>query len=115
MIARPKMSQIEWKTIEIRASKVGNFSPFSCPGDDNGDVVNFLGVQIEISERVAMGILQNMDSKSPAGAAAGAAANAKSPDSAASSAAAAATAGADAAAGDGDAPPAVGAKRPRDS
>ena len=32
MNARPKMSQIEWKTIEIRASKVGNFSPFSCPG-----------------------------------------------------------------------------------
>ena len=33
MIARQKMSQIEWKTIEIRASKVGNVSPFSCPGD----------------------------------------------------------------------------------
>ena len=33
MIARPKMSQNEWKTTEIRASKVGNFSPFSCPGD----------------------------------------------------------------------------------
>ena len=33
MIARPKMSQIEWKTTEIRASKVGHFSPFSCPGD----------------------------------------------------------------------------------
>ena len=33
MIARPKMSQNEWKTIEIRASKVGNLSPFSCPGD----------------------------------------------------------------------------------
>ena len=33
MIARPKMSQNEWKTTEIRASKVGNFSPFfSCPG-----------------------------------------------------------------------------------
>ena len=27
------MSQNEWKTTEIRASKVGNFSPFSCPGD----------------------------------------------------------------------------------
>ena len=27
------MSQIEWKTTEIRASKVGNVSPFSCPGD----------------------------------------------------------------------------------
>ena len=26
------MSQNEWKTTEIRASKVGNFSPFSCPG-----------------------------------------------------------------------------------
>ena len=34
MIARPKMSQNEWKTTEIRASKVGNFSPFSCPGDE---------------------------------------------------------------------------------
>ena len=32
MIARPKMSQIESKPIEIRASKVGNFTPFSCPG-----------------------------------------------------------------------------------
>ena len=32
MIARPKMSQNEWKSTEIRASKVGNFSPFSCPG-----------------------------------------------------------------------------------
>ena len=32
MIARLKMSQNEWKTTEIRASKVGNFSPFSCPG-----------------------------------------------------------------------------------
>ena len=32
MIARPKMSQNEWKTTEIQASKVGNFSPFSCPG-----------------------------------------------------------------------------------
>ena len=27
------MSQNEWKTTEIRASKAGNFSPFSCPGD----------------------------------------------------------------------------------
>ena len=32
MIARPKMSQNELKTTEIRASKVGNFSLFSCPG-----------------------------------------------------------------------------------
>ena len=32
MIARPKMSQNERKPSEIRASKVGNFSPFSCPG-----------------------------------------------------------------------------------
>ena len=32
MTARPKMSQNEWKTTEIRASKVGNVSPFSCPG-----------------------------------------------------------------------------------
>ena len=31
-IARPKMSQNEWKTTEIQASKVGNFSPFSCRG-----------------------------------------------------------------------------------
>ena len=49
MIARPKMSQIEWKTIEIRgSSEVGNFSPFFPPGQglrhgagtlffDNGD------------------------------------------------------------------------------
>ena len=27
------MSQNERKTTKIRASKVGNFSPFSCPGD----------------------------------------------------------------------------------
>ena len=32
MIARPKISQNEWKTTEIQASKAGNFSPFSCPG-----------------------------------------------------------------------------------
>ena len=32
MIARPRLSQNEWKPIEIQASKVGNFSPFSCPG-----------------------------------------------------------------------------------
>ena len=32
MIARPEMSQNEWKTTEIQASKVGNVSPFSCPG-----------------------------------------------------------------------------------
>ena len=37
MIARPKMSQNEWKTTEIRASKVGNVSPFSCPGEANDD------------------------------------------------------------------------------
>ena len=33
------MSQIEWKTTEIRASKVGNVSPFSCPGADNVKIV----------------------------------------------------------------------------
>ena len=38
MIARPKMSQNERKTTEIRASKVGNFSPFSCPGQANATV-----------------------------------------------------------------------------
>ena len=32
MIARPKMSQIEWEMIEIYASKVGNSSPFAPPG-----------------------------------------------------------------------------------
>ena len=32
MIARPKMSQIEWKTTEMGPSKVWNFSPFCCPG-----------------------------------------------------------------------------------
>ena len=42
--------------------------------DDAGDVVNFLGVQIEVSERVAMGILQNMDGKAADGKAAPAAA-----------------------------------------
>ena len=62
--------------------------------DDAGDVVNFLGVQIEVSERVAMGILQNMDGKAADGKAAPAAAPA---DGAAK--------GADAA---------VGAKRARD-
>ena len=41
MIARPKMSQNEWKTTEIRASKVGNFSPFSCPGP-KADVLKLL-------------------------------------------------------------------------
>ena len=39
MIARPKMSQNEWKTTEIRASKVGNVSPFSCPGEDASPVL----------------------------------------------------------------------------
>ena len=34
------MSQIEWKTIEIRASKVGNVSPVSCPGYDGCDYLN---------------------------------------------------------------------------
>ena len=38
MIARPKMSQNEWKSTEIRASKVGNFSPFSCPGEHGSAV-----------------------------------------------------------------------------
>ena len=32
MIARPKISQNEWKMTEIGASKVGNFAPFCCPG-----------------------------------------------------------------------------------
>ena len=32
MIARPKISQNAWETTEIRASKVWNCSPFSCPG-----------------------------------------------------------------------------------
>ena len=48
MIARPKMSQNEWKTTEIRASKVGNFSPFSCPGayvGHGGDTYGFLSEQ----------------------------------------------------------------------
>ena len=43
MIARPKMSQNEWKTTEIRASKVGNFSPFSCPGTDPDAVWHYQG------------------------------------------------------------------------
>ncbi|KAK7249997.1 hypothetical protein SO694_000056117 [Aureococcus anophagefferens] len=33
MIARPKISQNERKTTEIGAFEVGNFAPFSCPGD----------------------------------------------------------------------------------
>ncbi|KAH8047765.1 PAS domain-containing protein [Aureococcus anophagefferens] len=41
---------------------------------DGGGVVNFLGVQIEVSERIAMGILQNMDGKAADGKAAPAAA-----------------------------------------
>ena len=32
MITRPRISQNEWKTTEIGASKVGNFALFSCPG-----------------------------------------------------------------------------------
>ena len=32
MIARSKMSQIEWNAVEIPTSKVGNVSPFSCLG-----------------------------------------------------------------------------------
>ena len=39
MIARPKMSQIEWKTTEIRASKVGNVSPFSPQVDEHDGVL----------------------------------------------------------------------------
>jgi len=34
--------------------------------DDKGEVVNFLGVQIEVSERVAMGILQEADGRAKA-------------------------------------------------
>mmetsp|Transcript_4310 Transcript_4310/g.12748 ORF Transcript_4310/g.12748 Transcript_4310/m.12748 type:complete len:182 (+) Transcript_4310:2-547(+) len=34
--------------------------------DDKGEVVNYLGVQIEVSERVAMGILQGQEGKSKA-------------------------------------------------
>jgi hypothetical protein len=33
MIARPKISRNEWELTEISVSKVGNFAPFSCPGD----------------------------------------------------------------------------------
>ena len=34
MIARPKISQIEWETIEIRGfKKLANISPCSCPGE----------------------------------------------------------------------------------
>ena len=33
MIARPKISRNERKTTEIGAFEVGNFAPFSCPGD----------------------------------------------------------------------------------
>ena len=33
MIARPKISRHEWKTTEIGAFEVGNFAPFSCPGN----------------------------------------------------------------------------------
>lgn len=52
--------------------------------DDKGDVVNFLGVQIEVSERVAVGILQNAEGKAapepgPAVQAAAAAAAAQLP------------------------------------
>ena len=49
MIARPKMSQNEWKTTEIQASKVGNFSPFSCPGE----------------EKEASGVVWSASTKSP--------------------------------------------------
>ena len=45
MIARPKMSQNEWKPTEIRASKVGNFSPFSCPGVRLGFANKFLTIR----------------------------------------------------------------------
>ena len=34
MIARPRTSHIERETIEMGASKVGNVSPFSCPGNE---------------------------------------------------------------------------------
>ena len=34
MIARPKISRNERKTTERGAFEVGNFAPFSCPGDD---------------------------------------------------------------------------------
>ena len=34
MIARPKISRIEWKTAEIGAFEVGNFALFCCPGGE---------------------------------------------------------------------------------
>ncbi|KAK7231867.1 hypothetical protein SO694_0008212 [Aureococcus anophagefferens] len=34
MIARPKISQNEWKTAEIGASKVGNFALFCRPASN---------------------------------------------------------------------------------
>ena len=37
------MSRNEWKSTEIGASKVGNFSPFSCPGDLSVDGVDRVG------------------------------------------------------------------------
>ena len=55
MIARPKMSQIEWNTIEIRASKVGHVSPVSCPGlerdrSDRGAATTVANLMIRATE-----------------------------------------------------------------
>ena len=61
LIMRMKIEQVRG---EVGFSEVlKELCHYSFFGDDKGDVVNFLGVQIEVSERVAVGILQNAEGK----------------------------------------------------
>ena len=48
MIARPKISRNEWKTIEIEAFEVGNFALFSCPGRETAKLQRELGADLDV-------------------------------------------------------------------
>jgi tryptophanyl-tRNA synthetase len=48
MIARPKISRNEWKTIEIGAFEVGNFALFSCPGRETAKLQRELGADLDV-------------------------------------------------------------------
>jgi broad specificity phosphatase PhoE len=47
MIARPKIRRNERKTTEIGAFEVGNFAPFSCPGESGADVYDRVSTWLE--------------------------------------------------------------------
>ena len=48
MIARPKISGNELKTIEIGAFEVGNFALFSCPGRETAKLQRELGADLDV-------------------------------------------------------------------